>query len=81
MTTFDKINRCRTIRCVNVWFAFLKRPDTRQYAGSSRIDLQFSVDSGDKQIVLGLDGGRSLRRMFTGFVVLERGYIVVQIDV
>jgi len=81
MTTFDKINRSRTIRRESVWLAFLKRPDTRQYAGSSRIDLQFSVDSGDKQIVLRLDGGRSLRRMFTGFEVLERGYIVVQINV
>ena len=71
MTTFDDIERTRTSRFGSDWVAFLNSKYSRQQAVSliGKLSMYF-VDCSRGRIVLDLQGGGRLWRMFTRFEVL-----------
>ena len=72
MTTFDNIGRTRTCHLGSDWVAFFNGKYSWQQAVSlgSRLSMYF-VDYGSGQVVLDLQGGGRLRRMFAGFEMLK----------
>ena len=72
MTTFDNIHRTRARRLGFDWVAFLDGKYSRQQSVSDvgRLSVCF-VDCGGGQMILDLQGGVRLWRMFAGLEVLE----------
>ena len=72
MATFDNIERTRTSRFGGDWIAFFNGKYDGQQAVSlvSRLCVHF-VDYSSSQMVLDLQGGGRLWRMFAGFEMLE----------